>query len=103
MNSPPKEPSTECETDEGQEQTSLPARQRAKNTKPSLPEDYKELCALCRAGKLFAVQEWFKTHKYREPERYDRRHWPMGIAIEKGFHSLVYGAQRNSPAPAQPN
>ena len=44
---------------------------------------------MCRVGKLFAVQEWFKTHKYNEPERYDCKHWPMGIAIEKGFHSLA--------------
>ena len=66
-----------------------PSRPRPKNIRPPLPEDYKELCGLCRAGKLFAVQEWFKAHKYNEPERRDCRHWPIGIAIEKGFHSLV--------------
>jgi hypothetical protein len=62
---------------------------RPKHTRPPLPVDYKELCALCRAGKLFAVQDWFKKHRYCEPARYDSRHWPIGIAIEKGFHSLV--------------
>ena len=66
-----------------------PTRLRPKNTRPPLPEDYKQLCVLCRAGKLFAVQEWFKTHKYCEPERYDCKHWPIGIAIEMGFHSLA--------------
>lgn len=62
---------------------------RPKRTRPPLPEDYKQLCNLCRAGKLFAVQAWFKAYKYVEPERYDCRHWPIGIAIEKGFHSLA--------------
>ena len=59
-------------------------RLRPKNTRPPLPEDYKNLCALCRVGKLFAVQEWFKNHKYDEPERYDCRHWPIGIASWPG-------------------
>ena len=64
-------------------------RPRPRNTRSPLPEDYKELCALCRAGKLFAVQGWFKNHKYKEPQRCDCRHWPIGISIEKGFHSLA--------------
>ncbi len=70
-------------------ETISPPRPRLARTRPPLPEDYKELCALCRAGKLFAVQEWFKNHPYIEPERCDCRHWPIGIAIEKGFHSLA--------------
>ena len=44
---------------------------------------------MCRAGKLFAVQEWFKVNKYVEPPDINSRQWPMGIAIEMGFHSLV--------------
>ncbi len=58
-------------------------------TRPQLPENYTDLCTLCRCGKLFAVQDWFRIHKYKEPERYDSRHWPIGIAIESRFHSLV--------------
>lgn len=37
-----------------------PVRPKGRSKRPPLPEDYKELCTLCRAGKLFAVQEWFK-------------------------------------------
>lgn len=80
----------------------LPPRDRPKNVRPPLPAVYKELCNLCRAGKLFAVQDWFKAHKYEEPARYDSRHWPIGIAIEKGFHSLVEVLLQNGiPADAR--
>ena len=68
---------------------------RPSNTRPPYAANYKELCALCRAGKLFAVEEWFKHNEYKEPERYDCKHWPMGIAIEMGFHSLVEVLLRN--------
>src|SRR5206468_6912068 len=77
------------EAAEAQKDTCSPARPKRKNLRPPQPEDFKQLCTLCRAGKLFAVEDWFKTHKYNEPEGRDRRHWPMGIAIEKGFHSLA--------------
>ena len=82
------------EAAEAQKEAKPQARSRAKNTWPPLPDDYKQLCALCRAGKLFAVQKWFKTHKYEEPAQYTSKHWPIGIAIEKGFHSLPNPAQR---------
>ena len=79
-----------------------PPHARPKNVRPPLPADYKDLCALCRAGKLFAVQDWFKEHKYVEPARYDSRHWPIGIAIEKGFHSLAEVLLQNGiPADAR--
>lgn len=54
-----------------------------------LPDDLKELCALCRAGKLFAVQEWIRE---RRPSRMPPGNFatsPIRIAIERGFHSLV--------------
>jgi ankyrin repeat protein len=54
-----------------------------------LPDDLKELCALCRAGKLFAVQEWIRE---RPPSRMPLGNFatsPIRIAIERGFHSLV--------------
>lgn len=57
--------------------------------RPPLPENYKALCRLCREGRLFEVQEWFKFNTYKEPEKITSVSWPMGIAIEKGFHSLV--------------
>jgi hypothetical protein len=43
------------ETTEAQKEN-VPAHPRPKNALPPLTEDHKELCALCRAGKLFAVQ-----------------------------------------------
>lgn len=88
MSSPPQSEATAEQAAESAQQHP-PPKPRRKIIRPPLPDDFKELCALCRAGKLFAAQEWFKTHKYDEPERYDCRHWPIGIAIEKGFHSLV--------------
>jgi len=62
---------------------------RPKNTRPPLPENYKVLCRLVREGRLFEVQQWFKDHKYEEPAKFTSVNWPMGIAIEKGFHSMV--------------
>jgi len=57
---------------------------------------------LCSAGKLFAVEQWFLRCRYHEPERFDCRHWPIGIAIEKGFHSLAEVLLRNGvPADAR--
>ena len=72
------------------------SRSRAR---PPLPPDFKELGALCRAGKLFAVQDWFKPHAYEEPERVNSKQWPMGIVIEKGFHSLVEVLLQNGIPP----
>jgi hypothetical protein len=48
-----------------------------------------ELCGLCREGKLFAVEEWFKRGGQPDLSPKNWRRWAMGIAIEKGFHSLV--------------
>ena len=58
-----------------------------------------ELCRLCREGKLFAVQEWFKGGGKPEFAPKHRRDWAMGIAIEKGFHSLVEVLLRNGSKP----
>lgn len=55
-----------------------------------LPESHREFCGLCRAGKLFAVQAWFKEGKSVVLPPYNRRKDdPMAIAIELGFHSMV--------------
>lgn len=55
----------------------------------ALPDDLKELCLLCRAGKLFAVQEWIKSgRRYRLPEGHFTTS-PLRISIQTGFHSLV--------------
>ena len=55
----------------------------------ALPDDLKELCSLCRAGKLFAVQEWIEAGKrYRLPEG-NFTTSPLRVSIQSGFHSLV--------------
>ena len=83
------------------EQPGHKPRPKRRNTRPPIPDDFKELCEFCRAGKLFAVQAWFKQHQYEEPDDVPRRYWPMGIAIESGFHSLVEVLLRNGiPADA---
>jgi hypothetical protein len=54
-----------------------------------LPDDLKELCSLCRAGKLFAVQQWFRDGRpYRMPPG-NFATSPIRTAIDSGFHSLA--------------
>ena len=51
--------------------------------------DLKELSELCRAGKLFAVQDWLDQGRpYLLAERV-RGRGPFDIALDTGFHSLV--------------
>lgn len=54
-----------------------------------LPDDLNELATLCRAGKLFAVQDWIKQgRRYQVPP--GNFTWtPLKVAIDSGFHSLV--------------
>jgi hypothetical protein len=55
----------------------------------ALPDDLKELCSLCRAGKLFAVQEWIRIgRRHRLPDGHFTTS-PLRISIRSGFHSLV--------------
>jgi hypothetical protein len=54
-----------------------------------------ELCNLCREGKVFAVEDWFKQGGKPELAPKHRSRWAMGIAIERGFHSLVEVLLRN--------
>jgi hypothetical protein len=54
-----------------------------------LPDDLKELCGLCRAGKLFAVQRWIREGKRSRMPEENFSTSPVRIAIEQGFHSLV--------------
>jgi ankyrin repeat protein len=56
-------------------------------------EEMKPLIELCRAGKLFAVQEWIGESKPVNlpplPRRSSHAIAPLNIAIDLGFHSLV--------------
>lgn len=55
-------------------------------------EEIKPLVDICKAGKLFAVQEWIATGKpinLPNIKEKIRRKSPLEIAIESGFHSLA--------------
>ncbi|NWG04302.1 MAG: ankyrin repeat domain-containing protein [Syntrophaceae bacterium] len=56
-------------------------------------DEIEPLVKLCRLGKLFEVQEWISAGKpVNPPENLDRRvrkRFPLYLAIESGFHSLV--------------
>lgn len=59
----------------------------------------RELCRLCRVGKLFAVEDWCRAGKPIQPSVFHHAYWPVGIAIEKGFHSLLEVFLRNGAPP----
>lgn len=63
------------------------------NTKAETLDEIKPVIELCRAGKLFAVQDWITEGKPVNlphlPRRSNHARSPLDIAIEQGFHSLV--------------
>jgi hypothetical protein len=56
-------------------------------------EELEPLFELCRAGRLFEVQDWIASGKPINPPPEPRKHSkftsPLLVAIDKGFHSLV--------------
>ena len=56
-------------------------------------DEIKPLVDMCRAGRLFAVQEWIAAGKPINPPPFPRRsnhaRARLDIAVESGFHSLV--------------
>ena len=55
-------------------------------------EEIKPLNELCKAGKLFEVQEWITAGKLVNPPQEEvgaHKKCPLEVAIESGFHSLV--------------
>ncbi len=54
----------------------------------------KELVALCRAGKLYEVEQWIAAGESLRVSAECKR-TPLQIAVEKGFHSLVLLLARN--------
>jgi ankyrin repeat protein len=68
--------------------TGAPGSDQAKSL-----DEIKPLIELCRAGKLFAIQEWIAEGKPVNPPPFPRRsnhaRAPLDIAVETGFHSLV--------------
>lgn len=56
-------------------------------------DEIRQLVELCRAGKLFAVQEWISQGRPVNPPPSKRKgvrsQTPLEVAIDRGFHSLV--------------
>ena len=56
-------------------------------------EEIQPLIELCKAGKLFEVQEWTAAGKAVNspicPNHRARRRSPLEVAVDRGFHSLV--------------
>jgi hypothetical protein len=51
-------------------------------------ENAKQLLGLCRAGRLYEIQEWIATGRsLRTPRNLKKS--PLDVAVEQGFHSLV--------------
>ena len=51
-------------------------------------DEARQLLALCRAGKLYAVDDWIRSGKSLEVPAEVKR-CPLEVAVEIGFHSLV--------------
>jgi hypothetical protein len=64
-----------------------------KSRRASHPEEIAPLIELCKAGRLFEVQEWLAAGKPIDlpssPKKGNRARSPLEVAIERGFHSLV--------------
>jgi hypothetical protein len=56
-------------------------------------DEIQPLIKLCKAGRLFEVQDWIKSgdpiNLALPPEKGRHRKTPLEVAIESGFHSLV--------------
>ena len=55
-------------------------------------DEIKPLIELCKAGRLFEVQEWISAGKpvnLPPPEKGTRRKSPLEVSIGRGFHSMV--------------
>src|SRR5262245_17335966 len=59
-------------------------RQRQAPNEPAV-----EFCRLCREGRLFEAEAWLRAGKPSQYEHKNVRCTPLGIAIDRNFHSLV--------------
>lgn len=48
-----------------------------------------DFCCLCREGRLYEAEAWLKAGKPAQLAHKNIRCTPLGIAIDRGFHSLV--------------
>lgn len=60
-------------------------------------DEGKQLLQLCKAGKLFQVQEWIEAENSISLPA-ELRRTPLDVAIDKGFHSLVELLARHEPS-----
>lgn len=70
-----------------------------KQRKPMHDDAALEFCRLCREGKLFEAEDWLKAGKPAQYEHKNVRCTPLGIAIDRNFHSLVEVLLRNGFRP----
>ncbi len=64
-------------------------------------EDAKELIRLCRAGRLYEIDQWIADGKSLDisaARRRGRKETLLELAVETGFHSLVELAAKNEPS-----
>lgn len=59
----------------------------------------REFCRLCREGRLFEAEAWLKERKPAKFEHKNVRCTPLGIAIDRNFHSLAEILLRNDFSP----
>jgi len=55
----------------------------------SIPDPALDFCRLCREGRLYEAEAWLKAGKPAQLAHKNIRCTPLGIAIDRGFHSLV--------------
>jgi hypothetical protein len=69
-------------------------------------EEIVPLVALCKAGRLFEIQDWISAGLPINPplpaEKKARKRSPLQIAIEAGFHSLVHLLLKSGAALEEP-
>ena len=63
-------------------------------------DDFKELCRLCNQGRLYEVEVWCKAGRPVDFTHWNPRLTPIGIAIDRRFHSLVELLLRNGASPS---
>lgn len=75
-------------------QSTTPPIETVKSTSQEALQDHDAipvLIELCKAGNVFAVQDWLKAGKPINPSRAwsNRRRTPLEVSIERGFYSLT--------------
>lgn len=65
----------------------------------TIPDPALDFCRLCREGRLYEAEAWLKAGKPAQLAHKNIRCTPLGIAIDRGFHSLVQVLLQHGFAP----